>query len=214
MKKLFNIKFLKQKQSQIIDILFSFYLKTKNYKLKTDAGFTLLEAIVAIFILLVGTTGAMTLISRGIVGLNVSRENLIATNLAQEGLEIIHNIRDTNWLDSAAPDWNDWDDDGIADDCSSPCTGFVLWNSSRLEQIPFDLKWNNFSGHYDNIGVSEKAFYRIINIIDNPDGNLSTPDVRVVSTVGWGGDGSCISGGVPSNRKYCLTLEERLYNWR
>lgn len=179
-----------------------------------ESGFTLLEAIVSIFIMLVGITGSMTLVFNAIVGLGLAKDRIIATNLAQEGLEVVHNIRDTNWLDSASPAWNDWDGDGLADICTPPCTRFILWDSLNLPSVPFDLKWNSFSGHYDNIGVSEKAFYRMINIVDNPDGNPLTPDVRVMSTVGWGGEGSCIAGGVPSSRKNCLTLEEVLYDWR
>jgi prepilin-type N-terminal cleavage/methylation domain-containing protein len=61
-------------------------------------GFTLIEIIIAVFILsiaVVGTYGAFSIM----VTLNTNAsDRLIASYLAQEGIEITRNIRDTNWL--------------------------------------------------------------------------------------------------------------------
>lgn len=66
----------------------------KNKKL----GFTLIELIIAIGVFTVGILGAFSL---ALANLRIARENqdrVIAADLAREGLELVRNIRDTNWL--------------------------------------------------------------------------------------------------------------------
>lgn len=181
------------------------------YGARRESGFTLLEAMLSIFILLVGITGAMSLVSGGITNLTVSKNRLVAINIAQEGLEIVHNIRDTNWLEGA--DWNDWDGDNIGDGCNPFCNYSLSWDSVVLSEVAAmqDLVWNMAVGHYEG---GEGDIRRIITIDDNPDGDAMTPDVRARATVGWGGAGTCSIGGVDSGKKYCVQAEEWLYNWR
>ena len=59
---------------------------------------TLLEVIIAIFVVALGTTTASTLIISAIQANTFSKDNLVALNLAVEGIEAVRNIRDTNWL--------------------------------------------------------------------------------------------------------------------
>ena len=71
-------------------------------------GFTLIEATLATFILVVGVLGvfsAIQIITRFTSEVSL---RLQATYLAQEGIESIRNIRDSNWL--AQKVW----DDGIS----------------------------------------------------------------------------------------------------
>jgi prepilin-type N-terminal cleavage/methylation domain-containing protein len=88
-------------------------IKSKN------TGFTLLEVIVAIFILTVGIGGSFVLIQQTISTASIVQSRLIAAYLGQEGIEIIRNIRDNNWLEQREspplPVWND----GMSD-CQGP----------------------------------------------------------------------------------------------
>ena len=61
-------------------------------------GFTLIEIVVAIFLLTVGTMGAFSLIQQTIAFTSIASAQLAATYLAQEGIETIRNIRDSNFL--------------------------------------------------------------------------------------------------------------------
>jgi len=81
-------------------------LKCLNVKIK-KTGFTLMEAIVAIFLITVGIVGTYALITMTISSATISKDKLVAAYLAQEGIEIVRNIRDTNWLDPTNPPWND-----------------------------------------------------------------------------------------------------------
>ncbi|MBI2052847.1 MAG: hypothetical protein HYT34_01225 [Candidatus Ryanbacteria bacterium] len=61
-------------------------------------GFTLLETLVAIYVILFGLVSFITLSTESLKAVSVFRSQLIATNLAQEGLELVRNKRDTNFL--------------------------------------------------------------------------------------------------------------------
>ena len=71
---------------------------------KNDAGFTILEVVVAISLITVGITAIFTLYQQTISITRVSSQRLIAAYLAQEGIEIVRNIRDTNWIEDQAWD--------------------------------------------------------------------------------------------------------------
>ena len=66
-------------------------------------GQGLLEAIIAIGIILTATIASLTLIVSSIEASRGVRERLIASNLAREGIEAVRAVRDSNWL--ADRDW-------------------------------------------------------------------------------------------------------------
>lgn len=86
-----------------------------NYKYRNgiynQRGISLIETLVALFILAIGITAALSLVGY-VSSITASTKNkIIATNLAREGVEAVRNIRDSNWLyygEGGARDrWND-----------------------------------------------------------------------------------------------------------
>ncbi len=82
----------------------------KNYRTNmnskavgTSRGFTFVETLVAISILLMAIAAPLTLGSQGLAASRVARDQVIGTYLAQEVIEYARNVRDTNTL--AAQDW-------------------------------------------------------------------------------------------------------------
>jgi len=67
-----------------------------NNKIKT--GFSILEVIVAIFIIVMGLIGILSLIIQNVQVQYINKNMLIASQLAQEGLELARNKRDRNFL--------------------------------------------------------------------------------------------------------------------
>ena len=67
-------------------------------------GFTMLEVIFAIFVILVGVLGSYTVIQKTISYTYQSSLRLTAAYLAQEGIEVVRNIRDANWVQGEAWD--------------------------------------------------------------------------------------------------------------
>jgi len=90
-------------------------------KIINNKGFTLVELIIALGVFSSGIMAAFTL---ALAGLNTSIENfdrINAANLAREGIELIRNVRDSNWLkidnnvdkddvDENGIQYYDWDD--------------------------------------------------------------------------------------------------------
>jgi Tfp pilus assembly protein PilV len=69
----------------------------KITKRNKNDGFYLIEAIIAMFLLTVGLLVAVDLLSKTMTGNIEDRENITAVALAQEGVELVRNLRDNNF---------------------------------------------------------------------------------------------------------------------
>lgn len=82
----------------------------------SQRGFTLLESLVAIAILLIAVVGPMSIIGRSLPQSVYARDHAIAVNLAQEGIEAIRQKRDSNMLSRwsiGSPVWDNEIGDGF-----------------------------------------------------------------------------------------------------
>lgn len=75
---------------------------------KEPRGESLIEVITAIFVLVVGSSVATSIIVTSTQSNSFNRDNLIALNLAIEGVEAIRTIRDNNWLRFSFDKENCW----------------------------------------------------------------------------------------------------------
>ncbi|MEX2013630.1 MAG: prepilin-type N-terminal cleavage/methylation domain-containing protein [Parcubacteria group bacterium] len=80
-----------------------------------NKGFTIIESLVAITILVLAVTGTASAIQSGISSYVFSKDQIIAFYLAQEGFEQVRNMRDENGLKNQ--NWLT----GISFDSSDPC---------------------------------------------------------------------------------------------
>lgn len=103
-------------------------LRTMNHKLRTDSGFTLLETIVAVTILMISIVGPLSLASKGIVYADYVKDEITAFNLAQEAMETIRSIRDENVGNLSTSEWLK-----DIDKCVSPnICRLDIWNALGL----------------------------------------------------------------------------------
>ncbi len=65
---------------------------------KHNNGFTLIEVVAAVSLVTIGSLGVFSLIERALINSTSSLYRLTAIYLAQEGIEIVKNIRDSNWI--------------------------------------------------------------------------------------------------------------------
>jgi len=156
-----------------------------------NKGFTLIEAIVAIFILTTGTMGAFSVIQRTVTFISVSSSRLTASYLAQEGLEIVRNFRDSNYLQGLV-----WDNGLVG--CATGCE--VDYNDPAL------LPWTDpgrflktGSGSPYNYSIGDDALYKR-KIIITPGVNVLT----ILVEVSWQERGG----------SHQVVAETRLHNWR
>ncbi len=184
-------------------------LKNK-IKLKNAAGFTLLETLVAVVVLVFAFLGPVTLSTFSIRSAGLSEHQLVAAYLAQEAMEYVRNKRDSNDLNG-----DDWVT-GLNQCWSGPgCCVDVYQN--RIENFNNDfcnnggpIKFDNTIGVYNySIGVNT-PFTRKIKVVQPGTGCYPGPPqfqcdfMPVAVTVSWQ------ERFVGSQS---LTLAENLLNW-
>ena len=162
----------------------------KNRQVNLKQGFTLLEALVAVSILMVAVVAPITIAQKGLSSATYSKSQMIASYLAQDAIEYIKNKRDFITInDSNKNDWgNLFQPGGFFDSClaDSYCEIDTNANNGDGEVKAYSLgdvlKIEN--GFYGFAGTTPTNFTRRIQIKLQPYGN---PDEALITvTVGWG----------------------------
>lgn len=94
-------------------------------------GFTLLESIVAIGVILIGIVSLLALSTTSVVSATATSDAFLASNFAREGIEVVRMVRDSNWLAYDADSTTAWnaalnngsDYEGIITLTDEPTTG-------------------------------------------------------------------------------------------
>lgn len=155
------------------------------------AGFTLIETMVALALVTIAMGPVFILAISSVNAASRIEHNLIAANLAQEGIEVVRNIRDTNWLA------------GTAFDNNLPAgTWRAEWNTVSGGLMPIGsnpvLKKNN--GLYNYTTGIDTVFRRTITISKPNSGELV-----LTSSVTW-----IERGSINKN----ISIESHLFDWQ
>jgi type II secretory pathway pseudopilin PulG len=167
---------------------------------RNKKGFTILEVTVSLGIAMLGLLGVVSLVMQNMQAQSFNKYYLTASMLAQEGLELVRNIRDENWLTFGV----DWDDDINTSDGT-----FTIDYNGRgsIDYVPNSIsdsgtrlyrEGNNYYTH-NSIATSPTLFHRLITV--TPKG---ADKLDVVVTVQWQAHG----------RTHQYVAETYLYNWR
>ncbi len=158
-------------------------------------GFTLVETLVAITILMIAITVPFFSIQQAINVSNVSRDELIASSLAQEGVEYIYFLRDNNYFQGV-----NWLAGMNACTGTFGCTvdpaqnALVACSSSGCPVLK--LSTTNLYTHSGVFPVTR--FTRTVTLTA-----LSATQERVTVNVSW----------QTARQSYTVTVVENLYNW-
>src|SRR3989344_1350358 len=154
------------------------YQLNKPFDVAQGKGFSLLETTIAIAILVAAIIGPMALSSQSIRSASVAKNTITASNLAQEGLELVKNIRLNNRLSDPKKNWmNGLATCGSANGCFiDPKDLTVGACSANCAPLQFDdtLDLYNYDSGLDTM------FVRIIRTSD-----VGSDEVKVSSSVRW-----------------------------
>jgi len=98
----------------------------KDNLTKKEKGFTLIETLVAIFILVIAITGPMSAASNSLKASFLARDQVVAFYLAQDAVEAIKNLRDDQAL--GGDDWREIPN--LKGNCISPSGNYKECNFS------------------------------------------------------------------------------------
>jgi len=155
-------------------------------------GFTLIEVIVSIGIMSLVSVGVFYGISLSLASAARIKNDLIAANLAQEGLEIVRGIRDR--------DWHLGNSFG-----ASLANGNYLvdWNSQSLTAFSDTFLKKDSNGLYNYSSGPDTIFKRKI-IIENSGQNPAAVEKAAKVEVSWD----------EKSGPKTIQAELRLFNWR
>lgn len=170
--------------------------KTHHPKL-TKAGFTLIETLVAISVLLLSISAPLTIASHGLANARFARDQVTAFYLAQDAVEYIRNLRDKNSLSGVS-----W------------VTGFISIDGSpfTIDTIDGDvalcpaggcppLEYNattNFYSYNDPLGV-QSIFTRTTTMQ-----TVNAQEIAITVTVSWA------SGKL----SHTFSVKESIFDWQ
>jgi len=169
-------------------------IKTKGFLDREDSrGFSLIETLVAITILLVAVGGPLTIAHRALSDANIAKNQTIAIFLAQDAIEYIKNIRDENninenaWLSGLESCGTGCVVDS-ANDTVSTCSGGCP-----------KLRFNESTGLYgQNLAWDESIFTRTVTITE-----LNDNEILLSANISWQ------NGILPKS----FSVDEIILNW-
>jgi len=168
-----------------------------------SSGFTLVETMIAVTILTFAVAGPLFTASRALVAAEIARDQLTASYLAQEGVEYVRAMRDTEYLaayqtggatvsETAWSSFLNGSNAGSITQCrTSTCTldpsrnmgtgsGYALVPCSGEMCSPLYLTNGIYTTQSEIPGAELTSFTRTIQAVD-----VSAGDERIVSRVSW-----------------------------
>ena len=185
--------------------------------LRTTRGFTLVETLAAITLIMVAIVAPMGLTVQSLSVAYYARDQITASNLAQEGIEAVRAVRDGNVLQTAEGNTTPLFQN-ILPACGSAC--YV--DATKFNNAPTDLnpvitacggacpalETDGQLYGYNNSGWTNSNFTRTISACyiqtNGTCGATASDEVRLTVVVSW---------QTAAYKTQSITLTENLYNW-
>ena len=156
----------------------------------------MIETLAAIFIITVGLISGITLITSTVSFISLGSAKLTASYLAQEGIEIVRNIRDKNWI--AGQEWDYGFTAGVfrLDYNDNSPNDFISYDG-----LPLNI---DSQGLYSYDAGAPTIFRRSVRIKPSDIDNEGNPIINILVLVEWDRLGET----------HKVEAREYLYNWK
>ncbi len=163
--------------------------KNKNQRRKFTTGFTLVETLVAISILMLAVTGPLYYASEALRAATYAKDQITAFYLAQDAFEQIRKIRDENIYSS-----NNWNNGliGCQSECLVNASGFCKIDQVQNEDSKFLYINENGVYTHSTSRTTKTIFKRTVTIIptDGVDGTWdNATEMKVTVKMEWNNHG-------------------------
>lgn len=158
---------------------------------RASAGFTLIETLLAVLILVVAIVGPMVIASKGLQISLIAKDQVTAAFLAQDAMEYIRFIRDTNKLHGSS-DWLaglNGANGCVSADGSAHC---YLDSTNQQPSIPTTcggvcplMKLNSATHLYNYSSSATQTIFRRTITITTPSPSGNTSEAVVEVSVQW-----------------------------
>lgn len=159
-------------------------------------SFTLVETLVAVTVLTIAIVGPYSAAQHSLIAALSARDELVASSLAQEGVEFIRSVRDGNYFLH-----NSWLA-GLSTCTPGPCVVDATDNTTSSSIAPLAL---NAAGVYNQqlVSLSNPAtpFTRTVTVVPV---SGAPAEVLVTVTVNW----------KTHNTPFSVTMHEHLTDWQ
>lgn len=187
----------------------SLFINGRNKK----KGFTLVETLVAVSILVLGSLGPLVIAAQGIASAGYAKDQIVGYYLAQEGIEFVRNDRDSNAIQGftsnnplSASYWLTGLDaciDNSVGSTGSGCRIDAKKNTITVCETPTCKLLNtDNNGYYGYTGANPTTYTRVVKILPSS----TSPNNEGIKTIKV--DVSWTSRG----KSRSFSLSENIYN--
>lgn len=164
-----------------------------NKVIGNTAGFSLVEVMAVLFLVSMGLIGVLALLVQSMQVRYINRNAMTAYSLAQEGIELVRHVRDSNWRQSEP--WLT----GLAAgeyclDYQDPVPVSTSGQGCRLY-----IGADGFYDHVNSLGDQASPFYRKVSV-----SAVATSSAVITADISW----------TDHSKSYGYHLETILYDWK
>lgn len=189
---------------------------TRMKKIKnTKKGFSIGEVVISAFIVVVALVAMVNLIANSLKHSMDSRDHIIASQLAQEGVELVRNLRDNNWVEPPPAVHDSFDGNEFRATSASDCR--IDKDSNNIKSCAPGANHkklyyeNGFYVHNSAPPAEGTKFQRKIELSYNTGFAATANDLTVTSIVIWGSSFPALADCNASNK--CVYTQSVLTRW-
>lgn len=171
-------------------------------------GFTLVETMVAVAVLAIALVGPFAAVNNSLNASYVARDQLIASSLAQEGMEYVRSIRDDNYLNGRT--WAD----GLS---SLGCYGTTPSQYCSIDPTRGDIhQASNAMTAYSSRSSVPALYVSATGLYNQQSSGTVTRFTRTVQLQAVGDheiNATLVVSWISSHQSYSVTITDTLDDW-